>query len=159
VSAIAFSLFSLIYFLLYFQLKELLPADYEIIRQWVDRLPANKYSPVYPFGGYVININCATQAHRDYGDLQLCFIIVISDCEGGELVLVEPGLVLHLRNGDAVIFSSSKTTHLNAHYKGFRSSFVFHSDRHSETWVKHRNYWAFNIEFKTSEPHLLNSML
>jgi len=68
-----------------------------------------KYSLAYSFGGYIININCATQAHRDFNDLRLCLIIVVSNCKKDELVLVEPGLVLHLWNSDAVIFLSAKT--------------------------------------------------
>ena len=132
------------------QLQELLPDNYKVIKQWVDRLPANEYSPAYPFGGYVLNVNVSTSIHRDWGDLHLCFIIVVSDCIGGELSLVEPGLVLGLRNGDAVIFPSHEISHLNLHFKGQRASFVFHSDKSATQWLEHRNFWSHNHEFKSS---------
>ena len=56
-------------------------------------------SPVYLFSGYIVNINVSTRAHRDLQDKKICLIIVISseDCIGGELCLVELGLVLRLQ--------------------------------------------------------------
>jgi hypothetical protein len=54
-------------------------------------------------------------------------IVVIFDGEGGELCIQEPGIVLNLRNGDAVLFSSSSITHFNLNHKGRCTSLVFHS--------------------------------
>src|SRR6266704_1871384 len=55
-----------------------------------DGLPSDT-APVYPFSGYVVNLNVSTRAHRDLQDKKICLIIVISseDCIGGELCLVE----------------------------------------------------------------------
>ena len=121
------------------QLLSLLQSEYPILKPWVDVLPANEFSPVCPFGGFVINLNVATRAHRDTGDLCLCLILVISDCEGGDLCLYEPGVVLELRSGDVILFKSDQLTHFNLHFKGFRSSMVFHTDRAAGAWVSSRN--------------------
>ena len=96
----------------FYQMAKILPEHTKILQQWVDILPSNEFSPVFPFSGLVINVNVATRAHRDWGDLSLCLVLEISDCEGGELCMMEPGLVLHLRSGDTVAFPSHKVTHL-----------------------------------------------
>lgn len=106
-------------------MAELLHEHFLILKHWVELLPSNDFSPVFPFGGLVINMNVATQVHRDEGDLSLCFIFEISNCEGGELCLMELGLV---RSGDGVAFCSNKISHFNLDYKGMRTSLVFHSD-------------------------------
>ena len=69
------------------------------------------------------------------GDICLCSILVISDCEGGDLCLYKPGVVLELRSGDVILFKSDQLTHFNLHFKGFRSSMVFHTDRAAGAWV------------------------
>jgi len=132
-------------------MAELLPDHYAILKLWVELLPSNDFSPVFPFGGLVINMNVATRAHRDTEDLSLCFILEISDCEGGELCLMEPGLVIELRNGDGVAFCSNKITHFNLDYKGKRASFVFHSDRAGLAWCKDGNGWKGNKFFSQAE--------
>ena len=50
---------------------------------------------------------------------------------------------------DAVIFKSSEISHFNLHYKGRRSSLVFHSDKMAAGWVENRNGWDHNIFMKT----------
>jgi hypothetical protein len=124
--------------------------EYSILTPWVDVLPANEFSPVYPFGGFVINLNVATRSHRDKGDLCLCLILVISDCEGGSLCLYEPGVVLELKSGDIVLFKSDCLTHFNLHFKGFRSSMVFHSDKEAGAWVHSRNGWKDHVDFRST---------
>ena len=42
--------------------------------------------------------------------------------------MVEPGLVLELRNGDAIIFSLGGISPFNLKYKGKRASIVMHTD-------------------------------
>ena len=84
--------------------------------------------PAYPFSGFVINFNVATQPHRDVKDLRACAVLVIGSHEGGELVFQEPGLVFPLRKGDLIVFFSGKITHFNLRFKGIRSSLVLHSD-------------------------------
>ncbi|KAF8148574.1 hypothetical protein BJ912DRAFT_837932, partial [Pholiota molesta] len=67
------------------QLKALLPDTFESLAAFTDILPCSDLSPVYPFGGFVVNINCTTRIHRDYGDHDICLVIPLSDCTGGEL--------------------------------------------------------------------------
>ncbi|KIM44289.1 hypothetical protein M413DRAFT_25716 [Hebeloma cylindrosporum] len=126
-------------------LEKLLPKEYEILSQYCDILPADGIAPAYPFGGWVINLNVSTLIHRDYQDLKLCLVVVASDCEGGDLCFEKPGVSLELRNGDAVIFASSKLSHFNTHFKGKRASLVFHSDVSAKAWVENRNGWDHTL--------------
>ena len=107
-------------------MEQLLPENVAELKIALEVLPCSHTSPVYPFSGYVVNLNVSTRAHRDLQDKKICLIIVISseDCIGGELCLVEPGLVLRLRNGDAIVFASATLTHFNTHYIGRRVSLV-----------------------------------
>lgn len=87
----------------------------------------------------------ATKAHRDATDFQDCLVMVISkDLVSGDLVLVEPGIVIPLNNGDFIIFPSCDITHFNLHYKGWRASFVFQTDKRIETWGDDLNGWSAN---------------
>ena len=61
-------------------------------------LPSNSFAPADPWSGIVVNANCATRAHRDVGDDDYCMVVVVSDCEGGDLVFHELGLVFSARN-------------------------------------------------------------
>lgn len=92
----------------------------------------------------------STLIHRDWNDKELCIVIPISDCEGGDLVLFELGLVLTLNSGDMVIFRSGEISHFNLHYRGKRASLVLHSDRSGDYWVNGRNNWADNIHFQST---------
>lgn len=134
---------------MYSKLYHILPEEYRLLQQWVDVLPGNQFSPAYPFGGFVVNLNVATRAHRDHKDFRrLCLIIVISDCKGGELALVEPGVVLELQSGDMVLFRSADLTHFNLDFQGFRASMVMHSDGAAQSWIDNRNGWAKSRYFK-----------
>ncbi|KAA1472866.1 hypothetical protein DENSPDRAFT_851206 [Dentipellis sp. KUC8613] len=97
-------------------------------------LPGNAQSFIWPFLGWVVNVNIVAQAHRDGKDRHYCLVMPIGDFQGGELVLYEQGLVFQLRNGDFVVFESGKTTHFNLRYAGERSSFVFHTDFAMKDW-------------------------
>ena len=108
---------------------------------FADVLPGKAASPVHPFGGFVINLNVVTRCHRDVNDQSVCLIVVIGSHTGGELCLLEPGLVLRLRNGDIVIFPSGHITHFNLHYHGIRASMVLHSDRAGKFWANDRAGW------------------
>jgi len=136
---------------LVFKLQKLLPDNFRILGQFVDLLPCEEPSPVYPFAGFDINLNVATRVHRDYMDNDICVVISISEGSGGELCLLEICLVVDLRCGDAIIFKSSKLTHFNMHYRGRRASLVFHSEKMADGWVKDRNGWKHNIFMKTFE--------
>ena len=80
-------------------------------------------------------MNVLTLIHRDWNDKDLCIVIPVSDCEGGDLALMELGIVLELNNGDMVIFRSGELSHFNLHYRGKQSSMVLHSDCSGDAWV------------------------
>lgn len=93
----------------------------------------------------MININACCKAHRDRQDLQFCLIIPVGTFAGGDLVLMETGLVLGLSQGDIVIFRSCDITHLNLHYQGKRASIVLHSDKAMGRWAtEDYNGWKNN---------------
>jgi hypothetical protein len=103
-------------------MTEILPQHTKVLWQWVDILSCNEFSLVFPFGGVAVNMNVATRAYHDYKDLGICFILQISDCEGGKLCLMEPGLMIELRNGDGIAFPSNRsptsilTSRVNVHH-------------------------------------------
>ncbi|TFK58138.1 hypothetical protein BDN72DRAFT_746515, partial [Pluteus cervinus] len=105
---------------LYTQVKDLIsthfPDEYKSLCKYTDSLPMTEPAPAPPFAGLVYNLNVATELHRDWNDDGICVVVVISDCTGGELILVELGLVIELKNGDAIVFRSGDITHLNAHF-------------------------------------------
>ncbi|KAI0063872.1 hypothetical protein BV25DRAFT_1801482, partial [Artomyces pyxidatus] len=124
-----------------------LPDEYEILKMDADVLPGNNRSAVYPFVGFVVNLNVVTKAHRDDQDKLLCLVLTLGEFEGGSLVMVEPGLVLPLRSGDLVAFQSHRITHFNLHFRGLRASLVFHTDRAFDSWTRgdRRNGWSRNV--------------
>lgn len=99
------------------------------MRLAADILPARETSAAYPFCGFVLNVNGMTKVHRDPQDFRhFCVVVVVGDHEGGELCLLEPGLVLELKNGDMAIFQSGRVSHFNLHYSGVRASLVLNTD-------------------------------
>jgi hypothetical protein len=114
-----------------------------------DVLPNNDIPLAYPFNGFVVNLNVVTRAHRDPLDLgNICLVVALGTFTGGGLCLLEPGLVIELRSGDAVAFDSVGTTHFNLHARGTRASIVFHSDRAGEQWREDRNGWGTHPKFR-----------
>lgn len=109
-------------------MQELLPETYRQLMDFVDVVPYSDPPPVAPFCSLVLNFNVATGIHRDPQDLEICLVLVISDCVGGELCLLEPGLVLDLRPGDLVIFPSADISHFNLPFIGKRCSVVLNTD-------------------------------
>ncbi|KJA20602.1 hypothetical protein HYPSUDRAFT_100347, partial [Hypholoma sublateritium FD-334 SS-4] len=98
-------------------IKKTLPKGYEVLAQFAEVLPAEGDVPASPFTSIVINLNCITKMHRDIKDLKFCLVLVLSsDCHGGDLCFVEPGIRLELRSGDVVLFRSSELTHYNMHF-------------------------------------------
>ncbi|KAF8909033.1 hypothetical protein CPB84DRAFT_1632420, partial [Gymnopilus junonius] len=73
---------------IYATLKRLFPDTFLSLSISVQFLPNSTTSPVYPFAGFVLNVNVSTRMHRDTGDKDICLVLIISDCVGGELVLV-----------------------------------------------------------------------
>ena len=126
-------------------MKELLPDSHTTLSYLIEALPNCDVSPVHLFSGFVVNINVSTRIHRDWGDEDICLVLVLSDCVGGELCLMEPGVVLKLNTGDVVIFKSSEISHFNLHYFGKRASLVFHTDKAARSWAKDRNGWNHNL--------------
>lgn len=128
----------------------MLPEAHKKLSSFANCLPGNERLIAYPFSGFVLNINALTRIHRDWNDKDICIVIPISDCDGGDLALMELGLVLELNNGDMVIFRSGELSHFNLHYRGKRASMVLHSDRSGDCWVDKRNNWADNIHFHST---------
>lgn len=114
-----------------------------------DILPGNDIPSVYPFQSLVINFNVHTKAHRDSQDLTYCLVMPIGSFEGGELCMVETGLVVGLRSGDWIVFRSAEVTHFNMHFKGRRASLVMHTDRAMDKWLNGRNGWCNNSTFNS----------
>lgn len=122
-----------------------LPKEYAHLSVFCEMLPMNQCPPTFPFPGFVLNIQVCTQAHTDTNDDLLCIVIPFGDCQGGELVLHEAGLVLELKEGDILIFPSSKLTHYNLHFQGVRGSYVMHSDKEVRSWTDDLNGWGNKI--------------
>jgi hypothetical protein len=141
------------------QVKELLPDTYETLSYLIEALPNCDTSPVDPFSGFVLNVNVSTIIHRDYGDEDICLVLVLSNCLGGELCLMEPGVVLKLNTGDVVLFKSAEISHFNLHYTGKRASIVFHTDRAARSWAKDRNGWQHNMYMLSTHSNDRNSEL
>jgi hypothetical protein len=112
-----------------------LPDSYKKLAEYGNCLFGDEFLASYLLGGIVLNLNIATKIYRDTEDLDLCLIIVISECFNGDLVLLERCLILRQRNGDAMVFPSGDISHYNMNFIGFCSSIVFHSDRASEGWT------------------------
>ncbi|KAJ3549360.1 hypothetical protein NMY22_g923 [Coprinellus aureogranulatus] len=130
------------------RLKQLLPDTYEILSEAVEILPLGDTVPAHPFMGFVLNFNVVTRIHRDFHDKEICLVFQLSSCKGGELVLVEPGLVVAMENGHGILFKSHQITHLNLDYEGKRVSLVFHTDKAMDDWVTQFNGWGENIYFR-----------
>lgn len=120
-----------------------LPVQYHCLSVNLQRIPNSEPIPTAPFCGYVLNLHVATEVHKDDGDPPggLCVVVVFGEFEGGSLVLYEPGLRLDLKNGDVVMFPSSRISHFNLHYRGKRGSIVMHGDRWYKTWVEGKTGW------------------
>lgn len=138
------------------KLKTVLPDTFEILEQSVNIIPLGQRLPCHPFTGFVVNINVTTLVHRDWKDKKICLVLQFSDCEGGELCLVEPGIKCRFRNGDGIIFPSAEISHFNCHYKGQRISLVFHTDREMDRWngegERSHNGWIDNIYMRPTPP-------
>lgn len=130
------------------QLEGVLPIEYERLEATASVLPDYNISAVHPFVGLVLNFNIATCAHRDSKDDGICLVVPVGEFVGGDLCLVEPGLVLPLRHGDFAVFPSCEVTHFNLPYSGRRCSIVLQTDREMSKWTaEDRNGWAANSFF------------
>lgn len=104
-----------------------------------------------PFGGIVVNFNAITRMHIDGKDDKICLVLVISDCEGGDLCFYELGIRIKMESGDFIIFCSRDLTHFNLDYKGWRTSMVFHSDGSGKAWIQSRNGYQDMPFFSSSQ--------
>ncbi|KAJ7478839.1 hypothetical protein B0H11DRAFT_2423821 [Mycena galericulata] len=125
--------------------EHLLPDEYSTVSVFADVLPLNVFAPAYPFSGFALNLRVATDGHRDPLDKDYCLIIIISECEGGELCLYELGLVAGLKTGDVFIFPSCYVTHFNLHFNGLRATLVLHTDRQGDQWAKNGGGWGKRV--------------
>ncbi|KAG2337011.1 hypothetical protein BDR05DRAFT_895889, partial [Suillus weaverae] len=115
-------------------------------------LPMGENPVTAPFTGMVLNIQCATIGHWDAEDVLICVVLLFGHFQNGQFVQYETGLILDVLPGDFFIFPSSKITHFNLHFSGFRGSLVLHSDARTDSWVNHRNGWEkhMNTSFNPS---------
>lgn len=134
------------------QVRKCFPQACAKLSETVETFPISGSSPVHLFGGVVFNFNISTHFHRDHKDDTLCLVLVLMDekCEGGELCLYEPGLVIKARPGDMVIFRSAEVSHFNMHFKGTRASLVFTTDSDFRRWLERRNGWNGHENFSGS---------
>ncbi|KAK1231270.1 hypothetical protein PQX77_005610 [Marasmius sp. AFHP31] len=130
--------------------KERFPKENGELVAFISGLPLNAASPVHPFGGVAVNVNAATIVHLDPKDLNLCLVLAIHDCTGGELVLEGPGIVIRLKSGDFTIFPSKRISHYNLDFKGLRVSFAFSTDDAAKQWIEDNNGWLDNDYMKSS---------
>ena len=114
----------------------------------INTLPRASPSPFSPMASLVLNINVRTEAHRDGFDKELCLVMPVGKFSGGELVLVEQGLVFLLRNGDVAVFRSAESTHFNMSYTRHHCSFVMQTDREFKKWTNGYNRWLGSKYFK-----------
>jgi len=126
-------------------LEELLPDSYKTLSYLIEALPNCDTSPVHPFSGFVLNVNVSLCIHRNWGDEDICLVLVLSDCVGGELCLLEPGVVLKSNTGDIIIFKSADISHFNFHYTSKRASLVLHTDKAARSCAKDKNGWNHNM--------------
>lgn len=129
------------------------PDEFDELRLAADVLPARENSPAYPFCGFVLNINGITKVHRDPHDFRhFCVVVVVGEHQGGELCLLEPGLVLELKSGDMVIFQSGLISHFNLHYSGVRASVVLNTDAAIYQYASNNmNGWGSNQHMSSFE--------
>lgn len=139
------------------QMAEFFPEQSEKLSEYIESLPSNFVSPVAPFSGYILNLNCVTRIHRDTGDADICLVVPFSDADerddqtpynDGALCFYELGLVIKLRSGTPIIFRSRNLTHFNHHFKGYRASLVFHSDQGLDGWISDRYGWKDNVNLR-----------
>ncbi|TFK16552.1 hypothetical protein FA15DRAFT_432567 [Coprinopsis marcescibilis] len=121
------------------QIQDLIPEEAGILEAYLNTLPGSPTVAVHPMPCMALNHNPCTLQHFDGGDAGSAIVIAFIKGKGGQLVLVELGLVLELESGHIVIFPACKLSHLNLHYEGFRVSMVFHSDCSSQAWLRNRN--------------------
>ncbi|KAJ8082612.1 hypothetical protein PM082_008467 [Marasmius tenuissimus] len=132
-------------------MRERFPKENGDLVAFISGLPLDAASPVHPYGGVAVNLNAATIVHLDPKDLNLCLVLALHDCSGGELVLEGPGIIIRLKSGDFVVFPSKKHSHYNLDFKGLRVSFAFSTDIAAKQWIKDNNGWLSNIHMKSSD--------
>lgn len=118
-------------------------------------LPLNSLPVICPLSSFILNFMVSTTLHYDSHNDKICLIMVISDCKGGELVLLELGLILDLCNEDVVIFHSRDITHFNLYFVNMRVSIVCHTDYDFQHWLDDFNKWEECPYFSPSNLYLV----
>ncbi|KAH6916725.1 hypothetical protein BKA70DRAFT_1089875, partial [Coprinopsis sp. MPI-PUGE-AT-0042] len=132
--------------------EQLPPGTVKRLSQICEVLPCNDASPVYPFSGFVINLNVMTRVHLDSQDDDLYNISTgsLNSFDDGALCFQDLGLVVRLPFGGSTAFRSSILTHFNRHFQGHRASLVLHADRHAKGWLEDHHGWDRNIWMSTT---------
>jgi hypothetical protein len=109
-----------------------------------DSLPFYETPIGYPYCGVAANVNVQTMGHRDSNDAQDNSFISSWGCScGGQVILAEARLIIHLAVGDGMSTPSESITHLNKGFTGDRLSFVFHTDQAMEKWKSTSNGYTY----------------
>jgi hypothetical protein len=77
----------------------------------------------------------ASSLHRDFKDYGLSCLVPWGEYEGGDLVLVQLGMKVELRPGDAFLFRSCEIVHLIEEPKGSRGVVTLFSHANTFTYI------------------------
>ncbi|KDQ52147.1 hypothetical protein JAAARDRAFT_139235 [Jaapia argillacea MUCL 33604] len=125
-------------------IQRFFPKDFKTLSEYCELLPLDDMSPVYPMSSLVLNLDVATNGHRDSKDIGVCVVVAWAPHKRGELCVKEIGVVIRTRPVASVIFCSDFLTHFNLHFEGKRGSVVLHADGAFEQWKRDRNGWQDN---------------
>ncbi|TDL13766.1 hypothetical protein BD410DRAFT_810273 [Rickenella mellea] len=127
------------------KMKELIPESYDRHLEFLRALPLGGLLLGAAITGLVVNIAVATDAHRDEGDDEYCFMFPFGVWKKGELVLFEAGIVIEVPLFFLILFMSKRLTHFNLPFEGLRGSTVLQSDGTMKGWAYGRNGWEHKL--------------
>jgi hypothetical protein len=116
-----------------------LPTQSKKLTKLIDDLPFKMDTPCDPFGGLVLNFNAKTDLHRDRKDFIGCLVVPFGVFQGGEIVLMQLGVVADLPHCHCLWFLSSVIEHMNMEHDGRRGSMVFQTDEALQAWASNQN--------------------
>jgi hypothetical protein len=122
-------------------MKISLPAEFDELEETASAVPMFHKHHAYPFTGFVVNVSCRSEVHKDAKDRCMCVVIPIGQYDRGELVIEELGLVVDLRPGQFLAFKSKYLTHYNLDFEGRRVSIVLQTDEDIDTSIERREFY------------------
>ncbi|KDQ54143.1 hypothetical protein JAAARDRAFT_95779, partial [Jaapia argillacea MUCL 33604] len=97
-------------------IQRFFPEDFKQLSEYCELLPLDDMSPVHPMSSLVLNLDVATNGHRDGKDVGVCVVVAWGRCKRGELCVKEIGVVIRTCLVASVIFCSDFLTHFNLHF-------------------------------------------